>query len=175
MKRFSEMIYFKLIIFKVIVIFAVINIILMKFLIICITFCFIYLFGCGSDSTTNNGNNGSGETVIFSMDSLSITLSTIFGIIDSNLVINNAPKIKITFDCSTNADSVNSFALFQIKAYDSLNTFKDTLNNKISFLNNEHIFNINGNNFYLLKFYIQINGNTPYYIRLKNIKIFNIP
>lgn len=146
----------------------------MKFLIICFTICFIYLFGCGSDSTTNNGNTGNGETVIFSMDSLSITLNTNFGIIDSNIVINNAPNIKITFDCSTNADSVNSFTLFQIKAYDSLNTYKDTLNNNISFLNNNHVVYVNGSNYFVLKFFIQINGNSPYFIRLKNIKIFKI-
>lgn len=146
----------------------------MKFLIICFTACFIYLFGCGNDSTTNNGNTGNGETVIFSMDSLSITLNTNFRIIDSNIIIYNAPNIKITFDCSTNADSVNSFTQFRISALDSNNFYLDTTNNWISTLNNMHSISFQASNSFNLKFYIQINGNTLYYIRLKNVKIFKV-
>ena len=146
----------------------------MKFLIICFSVCFIYLFGCGNDSSTNNGNTGNGETVIFSMDSLSITLNTNFGIIDSNIVVNNAPNIKINFDCSTNADSVNSFALYRINAVDSLNEYIDTTNDVISSLNNSHLIYISGSSKFILKFYLQISGNTPYYLRLKNIKIIRL-
>lgn len=143
----------------------------MKYLLALFTLFAIYIYGCGNDSTTNTNNNGNGETVIYSLDSLSITLNTVFGIIDSNLVINNAPSIKITFNCSTNADSVNSFTLYQIKAYDSLNTYIDTLNNAISSLNNTHTITFTATNYFLLRFYVQINGNSPYYIRLKNIRV----
>jgi len=146
----------------------------MKYLLICLVVCFTYLYGCGNDSTTNSGGPPNGETVILSLDSLSITLSTNFGIIDSNFVINNAPNIKITFNCSTNADSVNSFALFQIKAFDSLNTYMDTLNNANSSLNNNHTIFFSAANYFLTKFFIQINGNAPYYIRLRDIKVIKI-
>ena len=131
----------------------------------------LYLFSCGNDTTTNNNNSGNGETVILSLDSLSIALNTIFGIIDSNFVINNAPNIKITFNCSTNADSINSYALFRINAVDSTNEYIDTTNENISLLNNDHTILVHGSNHYILKFYLQISGNSPYYIRLKNVKV----
>lgn len=144
---------------------------LMKYVITLFALLTIYIYGCGNDSTTNTGNNGNGETVIYSLDSLSITLNTVFGIIDSNLVINNAPNIKITFNCSTNADSVNSYALFQIKAFDSLNTYLDTLDNVISSLNNTHTIVFTATNYFILRFFVQINGNSPYFIRLKNVRV----
>ena len=134
----------------------------------------IYIYGCGDDNTTNTNNYGNGETVIYSLDSLSITLNTIFGIIDSNLVINNAPNIKITFSCSTNADSVNSYALYRVSAADSNEIYSDSTNNVISSLNNNHSLTINASLNYILKFYVQINGNSPYCIRLKNIKVVKL-
>lgn len=146
----------------------------MKYLITFFALFAIYIYGCGNDTTTNNGNNGNGETVIYSLDSLSITLNTIFGIIDSNLVINNAPNIKITFSCSTNADSVNSFVQYRISALDSNNFFLDTTNNWISTMNNDHVILIQGSNNFYLNFYLQISGNAPYFIRLRNVKIVRI-
>ncbi|HRF67392.1 MAG TPA: hypothetical protein PK850_15695 [Ignavibacteria bacterium] len=146
----------------------------MKYLLICLVVCFTYLYGCGNDSTNNSGGPPNGETVILSLDSLSITLSTNFGIIDSNFVINNAPNIKITFNCSTNADSVNSFALYRINAVDSLNEYIDTTNDVISSLNSSQIINVTGSSSYILKFYLQINSNSPNFIRLRNIKVFRV-
>ncbi|HMQ79168.1 MAG TPA: hypothetical protein PKE39_09755 [Ignavibacteria bacterium] len=146
----------------------------MKYLITLFALFTIYIYGCGDDNTTNTNNNGNGETVIFSMDSLSITLNTILGIIDSNLVINNAPNIRITFSCSTNADSVNSYALYRVSAADSNQIYSDSTNNVISSLNNNHTLTINASLNYILKFYVQINGNTPYFIRLKNIKVMKL-
>lgn len=146
----------------------------MKYLLTLFALFTIYIYGCGNDTTTNTGNNGNGETVIYSLDSLSFTLNTIFGIIDSNLVINNAPNIKITFNCSTNADSVNSYALYRINAVDSTNEYLDTTNGVISQLNNNHLIIINGSNSFILKFYTQINGNSPFYLRLKNIKVIKV-
>jgi len=146
----------------------------MKYLITLFALFTIYIYGCGDDNTTNTNNNGNGESVIFSMDSLSITLNTIFGIIDSNLVINNAPNIKITFSCSTNADSVNSYALYRVSAADSNEIYSDSTNNVISSLNNNHSLTINASLIYILKFYVQINGNSPYFIRLKNIKVVKL-
>ena len=137
----------------------------------CLVVCFTYLYGCGNDSTTNSGGPPNGETVILSLDSLSITLSTIFGIIDSNFVINNAPNIKITFNCSTNADSVNSFALYRISAADSNTIYKDTTNDVISSLNHAQTIIINASNVYILKFYLQVNGNSTYFLRLRNLRV----
>lgn len=134
----------------------------------------IYLFGCGNDTTTNTGTGNGGETVIYSIDSLSITLNTIFGIIDSNFTITNSPNLKITFNCSTNADSVNSYALFRISAADSLNIYKDSTHDVISTLNNDFTILVNGSNNYILNFFVQINGYAPYFIRLKNIKVTKI-
>jgi len=147
---------------------------LMKYLLTLFALFTIFIYGCGDDNTTNTNNNGNGETVIFSLDSLSITLNTNFGIIDSNLVINNAPNIKITFNCSTNADSVNSYALYRVSAADSNQVYIDSANNIISSLNNNHLLNFNASSSFILKFFVQINGNTPYFIRLKNIRIVKL-
>ena len=64
----------------------------MKYLIIFLVICFTYLYGCGNDSTTNSGGPGNGETVIFSMDSLSIYLNssiqvndTLFNLLDARI------------------------------------------------------------------------------------------
>lgn len=134
----------------------------------------IYIYGCGDDSITNNGNNGNGETVIFSLDSLSITLNTNIGIIDSELVVINSPNIKILFNCSTNSDSINSFALYQIRAMDSSGVYKDTTNNYVSTLNNNHTILINASNSFFLNIFLQVNGNSPYFLRLRNIRIIKI-
>ncbi len=134
-------------------------------------FSIIFLFSCSNDTTTNTGNGNGNETVIYSIDSLSITLNTMFGIIDSNFTINNAPNLKVTFNCSTNADSVNSFALFRISAGDSSIIYKDTLNDNISELNNDFVIVIHGSSNYILNFYLQVNGFSPYFIRLRNIKV----
>ncbi|MBN8585134.1 MAG: hypothetical protein J0M37_08560 [Ignavibacteria bacterium] len=148
----------------------------MKFLIICFTVSFIYLFGCGSDSTTNNGNTGNGETVIFSMDSLSIYLNSSIVINDTLFDILNSPSIKIDFNCQTNADSVNSFALFRIIAGDSNIVYKDTSNNNISSLNNNHTIYISASNTFTLSILIQLNrtNNLQYFMKLKNIKVIKI-
>lgn len=145
----------------------------MKYIITFIFAAAVIFYSCGDDKTTNNSGTG-GETVLLSLDSLSITLNTMFGIIDSNFIINNAPNIKITFNCSTNADSVNSFALYRINAVDSVNEYVDSICNYTSYLNNDHIIFVNAVNYYILKFYVQINGGIPYYIRLKNIRITKI-
>ncbi len=136
----------------------------------------IYIYGCGDDSITNNGNNGNGETVIFSLDSLSIYLTSSVGSIDTNLVIIDASNIKITFNCSTNADSVNSISFFRIFAQDSSNVYIDTTNDNVSTLNGNHIITANGSTNYFLNILIQINRNNlnPYFIKLKDIKIIKL-
>jgi len=145
----------------------------MKYLIIFLVICFTYLYGCGNDSTTNSGGPGNGETVIFSMDSLSIYLNSSIQANDSDIVITNAPNIKITFNCSTNADSISTLALYRIVVGDSNNVYKDTTNDKISKLNSNQEIIINGSNSLNLKIYIQMSsGNsTPGYIKLSNIKV----
>lgn len=145
----------------------------MKFLIICFTVSFIYLFGCGNDSTTNNGNTGNGETVIFSMDSLSIYLNSNLVAKDTNIRINDANNIKMKFQSLTNADSISTLALFRITAFDSTNFFIDTLNNHHSLLNSQHTIIVNGSNQYDLKILIQMSrgDTTSGYIKLKDIKI----
>ncbi len=145
----------------------------MKYLLTLFALFAIYIYGCGNDSTTNNGNNGNGETVIFSMDSLSIYLTSNIEAIDTNFVITDASNIKITFNCSTNADSISTFALYRIIAFDSSNFFIDSLNNHISKLNSSHSISTTGSNNYNLKILIQASrGNTtPCFIKLHNIKI----
>jgi hypothetical protein len=146
----------------------------MKYLLTLFALFTIYICGCGNDSTTNSSNNGNGETVIYSLDSLSITLNTNVGIIDSELVVTNCPNIKIVFNCSTNSDSVLSFALYQIRAMDSSGIYKDTINNHISTLNNDHTILVNGSNNYFLNLFLQVNGNSPYFLRLRNIRVIKI-
>lgn len=141
-----------------------------------VTFIFVFsviFYSCSDDNTSNNSGTG-GEVVLISLDSLSITLTTMFGIIDSNFIINNAPNIKITFNCSTNADSVNSFAQYRIIIQDSNSVLVDTTNNWISLLNNAFSLNVNASNFYFFKFYLQISGNSPYFIRLKNVRVVKL-
>ena len=132
----------------------------------------IYLFGCGNDTTTNTGT-GNGETVIFSMDSLTINLSSNSAVNDTNILITDAINIKISFNCSTNADSINSLGFYKITAIDSAGIYLDTTNNYNSLLNNDHIITVHGSLSYYLNIFIQINriNSNPYFIRLKNIKI----
>lgn len=145
----------------------------MKYLLLISSLFIIYLYGCGDDNTTNNGNGTGGETVIFSMDSLTINLTTSVSTVDTILTINNSPNIKITFICSTNADSISSFAFYRFIAFDSSNFFIDTLNNYNSQLNNNHFILINGSNNYNLKILIQMSrsNSIPSFIKLRDIKI----
>ncbi len=149
----------------------------MKYILYTFTiFSLIYLYSCGNDTTTNTGNGNGNETVIFSMDSLSINLNTTFSFNDTDITINNAPNVKITFNCSTNADSVNSYSLYRIIAGDSSAVYKDTLNNIIGTLNSDQTILINATTTYNLKIFIQISRNnlSSYFIRLKNIKIIKL-
>lgn len=145
----------------------------MKYVITFFALFTIYIYGCGDDNTTNTNNNGNGETVIFSMDSLSIYLTSNIEAKDTNIVITNAPNVKVTFNCSTNADSISTFALYRIIAFDSTNFFIDSVNNHISKLNTNHSISTTGSNNYNLKILIQASrGNaTPCFIKLSNIKI----
>jgi len=148
----------------------------MKYLIIFLVICFTYLCGCGNDSTTNSGGPGNGETVIFSMDSLSIYLNSSIQVNDTLFNLLDAPSIKVTFNCLTNADSINSLALFRIVAGDSIGVFKDTTNNIISSLNNEHIIYITATQNYALTILIQLSrlNSEAYFIKLNNIRVFKI-
>lgn len=140
-----------------------------------ITFIFaagVIFYSCGDDNTTNNSGTG-GETVIFSMDSLSIYLTSNLEAKDTNIVINNSQNIKLTFNCTTNADSISTLAMYRVIAFDSTNFFIDTLNNHHSSLNNLHTINIVGSNLFFLKLYIQMSrgDTTNGFIKLSNIKI----
>lgn len=145
----------------------------MKYLLTLFALFTIFIYSCGNDSTTNTNNNGNGETVIYSLDSLSIYLTNNIEARDTNFVITYAPNVKVTFNCSTNADSISTFALYRIIAFDSTNFFIDSVNNHISKLNTNHSISMNGSNNYNLKILIQASrGNTtPCFIKLSNIKI----
>lgn len=149
---------------------------LMKYIIALFTLSTIYIYGCGNDSTTNTNNNGNGETVIFSMDSLSINLNSSIQVNDTLFYLTDASTIKITFNCETNADSINGFALYRIVAGDSSGVFKDTSSSNISTLNNQHVINIVASNYYALSILIQLSRNNsfPYFMRLKNVKVFRV-
>lgn len=148
----------------------------MKYLLTLFALFTIFIYSCGNDSTTNTNNNGNGETVIFSMDSLSINLNSSIQVNDTLIYLTDASTIKITFNCETNADSVNGFALYRIVAGDSNGVFKDTSSGNVSTLNNQHVINIIASNYYALSILIQLSRNNsfPYFIRLKNIKVFRV-
>jgi len=150
----------------------------MKYLINFLIFASLLLYSCGNNSTTNNNNTG-GETVLFSLDSLSIYSPSTS--LDTIIFISNSSNVKISFDCLTNADSINGFSSFSVLAsyIDTNNVYHeylDTLNNNISFLNNSFQFFISTNNPYGLNFNIQcIRNNTNiYFIKLKNIKVLKL-
>lgn len=145
----------------------------MKYLLTLFALFTIFIYGCGNDSTTNTNNNGNGETVIYSLDSLSINLNTSSATNDIDIITSNTPNIKITFNCSTNVDSVNSSAFYRITAGDSNSIYIDTLDNNISSLNANHVININASLYFSVKIFIQANriNSIPYFIRLKNIKM----
>lgn len=143
-----------------------------------ITFIFaaaVIFYSCGDDNTTNNSGTG-GETVLFSMDSLSIYLTSNLASKDTNIVLNNVVNYKISFNCTTNVDSINTFAFYRITVSDSSNIFLDSLNNNHSFLNNNHNFVINNVNNSNVLLYIQISrGNsTPGYLKIYNFKIIKL-
>jgi len=149
---------------------------LMKYLITLFALFTIYIYGCGDDNTTNTNNNGNGESVIYSLDSLSIYLTSSVGSVDTNLVVINASNIRVTFNCSTNTDSVNSISFYRIFAQDSSNVYIDTTNNYISALNGNHAITVNGSTNFFLNILIQINRNdlNPYFIKLKDIKVIKL-
>lgn len=146
-----------------------------------ITFIFaaaVIFYSCGDDNTTNNSGTG-GETVIFSMDSLVVI--TPVSVSDTTIYINNINRVRISFDCLTNADSINGFSSYIILAsyIDSNNVYHeylDTTYNRISSLNNTFNFYINTPNPYGLNIKAQCfrNNANIYFIKLKNIKIYQI-
>lgn len=148
----------------------------MKYLLALFTLSAIYIYGCGNDSTTNTNNNGNGETVIFSLDSLSIYLTSSLEAKDTNFTISNASNIKVTFNCSTNADSVFTFALYRLTVGDSSTVYVDSTNNKISELNSNHNISVNASNNYNVRIFIQMNrsNSTPSFIKLKDVKVVKL-
>lgn len=149
---------------------------LMKYVITLFAVLAIYIYGCSNDSTTNTGNNGNGETVIFSMDSMSVYLTGSVGSIDTNLLIIEASNIKISFNCSTNADSVNSISFYRVFAQDSSTVYIDTTYDHVSTLNGNHAIVVAGSANFFLNILIQINRNNldPFFIKLEDIKIFKL-
>jgi len=145
----------------------------MKYLLIFLVICFTYLYGCGNDSTTNSGGPGNGETVIFSMDSLSIYLNSNLVAKDTNIRIENVNNVKVKFQSTTNADSISTLALYRIIAFDNSNFYIDSLNNHHSQLNSYHTIVINGSNSFDLKILIQMSrgDTTSGFIKLSDIKI----
>jgi hypothetical protein len=127
---------------------------------------------CGNDSTVNN-NVGSG-TLLFSLDSLVLNVPENGFANDTTILLTNEPNIKITFDCATNADSINSFALYRIVSFVDTNYFIDTVNRVLSQLNRAHAIYISGSDFYYCSLIIQLirNDSLPYFIKLKNVRVF---
>ena len=136
------------------------------------SFMLVLFFACGSDTATNQ-TPGTGEEVIFSMDSFAINLEYTLTVKDTNIVLSDAPNVKINFNCSTNADSVNSFVHFRLSVADSSSVFLDTINNHISKLNNTFVFQSIASGLSIVRFYIQASrvNNEPCFITLTNIKI----
>lgn len=135
-------------------------------------FFILQIAGCGNDSAVNN-NGGSG-TLLFSLDSLVLNVPENGFANDTTIMLTNEPNIKITFDCATNADSINSFALYRIVSFIDTNYFIDTVNRVLSQLNRAHAIYISGSDFYYCSLVIQLirNDSFPYFIKLKNVRVF---
>lgn len=134
--------------------------------------------GCGSDTITNN-NNSNTETLQYSLDSFGVYMPN--GPAVKDTTFSAAGKTRITFDCTSNTDSISSWALFKITAdyIDSnnvLHTYFDSTMNHISKLNNSFNFVIDGGAAYGLSIYIQLVRTPPAecYIRFRNIRIYHI-
>lgn len=138
--------------------------------------------GCGSDEITgSNGNSPASEQLIYSLDSFSTFRPNGLLSKDTMFIMQNAPSSKITFDCETNADSINAGAMFKITSefIDTNNviiTYIDTLVNTQSLMNNRFTFFINGGASYPITIYIQLINVNQFqcYLRLKNIKIYKL-
>lgn len=132
----------------------------------------ILFISCGNDTVTNN-DPVPGEEVIFSMDSFAINLDNALTVKDTNIVITNAPNIKITFKCSTNADSVNSYAQFRVSVSDSSSVYLDSINNHISSLNSNYSLRSIASNQSLVRLYLQASRTNidPCYLSLTEIRI----
>jgi hypothetical protein len=135
-------------------------------------FIFLIFISCGSENVTNQ-NPGTGEEVIFSMDSFAINLENSLAAKDTNITISSASNIEAKFNCSTNADSVNSFVHFRFSVADSSSVLLDTTCDHISQLNRFYSFNCNLAHLSIVKFYIQARSfnNVPCFISLTSISI----
>ena len=133
---------------------------------------FILFISCGSDTVTNN-DPVPGEEVIFSMDSFAINLTNALTVKDTNILITNSPNVKIAFKCSTNADSINSFAQFRVSVTDSSSVYLDSINNHISSLNSSYSIRSIASNQSIVRLYLQASrtSNIPCYLSLTEIRI----
>lgn len=138
------------------------------------SFILVLLFACGSDTVTNQ-TPGSGEEVIFSMDSFAINLTSGTIAIDTSIEI-NVPNIKLTFDCSTNADSISSIGYLRITSIDSIASYIDTVSNTIESLNRTHKYYINGSMHFFTLLYLQLTQSSTLqtFLKLRNIRITKI-
>lgn len=105
------------------------------------------------------------------MDSFAINLENGTLAIDTSIKI-NFPNIKLTFDCSTNVDSINSNAFYRVSAIDSVSVYIDTLNNSISSLNRLQQIYIHGSDNFQLVIHLQATQflNLSTFVRMKNIR-----
>ena len=135
----------------------------------------VLFFACGSDTATNQ-TPGTGEEVIFSMDSFAINLENTLTAKDTNIVLSDAPNVKINFNCSTNADSVNSFAFFRLISGDSSHLFLDSTISQVSLLNRDYSFVLSGSKNFSLNVVIQANriSNVSCFIKLSNLRIYKL-
>lgn len=138
-------------------------------------FCIIQFAGCGNDSTVSNNNGGTG-TLIFSLDSLAINLdSANTKLNDTSFTLQDAVNLRIVFDCSTNVDSINSFASFRLSISNGSEIYLDTINGTVSELNKHFVITSSGSlsiSYFNLQIQTTRNNSLQYFIRLKNIKIF---
>lgn len=136
----------------------------------------ILFISCGNDTVTNN-DPVPGEEVIFSMDSFAINLDNGFMVIDTNITIQDVPKVKVDFSCASNIDSTISTAFFRITAIDSFNTYLDTIKRSVAELNSTYSFMVEGSTYFSIAIVLQVNLTAfyPTYLRLRNVKIVKMP
>ena len=132
------------------------------------------LFTSCSDNpiTSNNGGYTMNDSLIWSKDSLGISINYISNYSVHNFTISlidtSIHKVKITFDGETNIDS--STGLSQIELYPTWWDFRKFGKIEINKFHSLIVSNVGQ-----VEFHVYINesyDNTYKYVRLKNIKIF---
>jgi len=135
-------------------------------------FCIAVLLVAGCSDDTTNNNNQTGQTLIFTIDSVGIYGTGLQGLAHSDTITYSplSQNLRVTFSVETNCDTADH-PLLTLEIYDTASTYKkDTIPPVAGTYTLNYTI---GNYFTITHFFLNFNSSQPRFLRFKDIKFYN--